>query len=334
MITFMIGDVTRNNAAAQIGDIIKEKDVIQTGSESFCDIKVGDSLIRVKQKTKVAMSTLLRSGGLDNTAIELDSGKILCKPKMLMKSETFMVRTRTAVAGVRGTQFTVETDANDTSRIKVFEGKVKVATRVRGLDNSMGKILEMAPDVTRDEKVVITKEDAEKAERAVSKIMKSEQGKGGEAMIDAVIKKAGEKLVVGRKKVEKFALKDFEKDNREIIEIKQKPVEVIKEISRAIEEEKEAPRPNGRLLVTRFEVYFIKNGKVEWEGKVVEEPVRQGDKLYVASGEYVYCASVDGPVLWRKQVPNQGKLQVREDVLVVPSDAGESKLDLRTGESR
>jgi len=101
MITFMIGDVTKNNAAVQIGDVIKEKDVIQTGAESFCDVKIGQSLIRVKQKTKVVLATLMRQGGIENTAVELDSGKMLCKPKKLIKSETFMVKTPTAVAGVR-----------------------------------------------------------------------------------------------------------------------------------------------------------------------------------------------------------------------------------------
>src|SRR4030042_56828 len=78
MITFMIGDVKKNSAAVQIGDIIKEKDILETGTDSFCDIKIGDSLIRIKQKTKVILSTLMRQTGLENTTMELDSGKMLC----------------------------------------------------------------------------------------------------------------------------------------------------------------------------------------------------------------------------------------------------------------
>jgi len=269
MITFMIGDVTKNNAAVQIGDVIKEKDVIQTGAESFCDVKIGQSLIRVKQKTKVVLATLMRQGGIENTAVELDSGKMLCKPKKLIKSETFMVKTPTAVAGVRGTQFTVEADQNGTSRIKVFEGSVKVAKRVRDLEASMPEVLSLAPDVTKEEKVVITKFDVEKTEKIVSSILKSEPAKNGDAARAAVIKKAGKDIVVSKKSIEKFAVRDFEKDNREIIEIKRKPVEVIREISKAVEEEKEEPLPNGRLLVTSFEVFFIKNGKIEWQGTVV-----------------------------------------------------------------
>lgn len=40
-IIFMIGEVTKNNAAAQIGDPVNERDMIQTGADSFCDIKIG-----------------------------------------------------------------------------------------------------------------------------------------------------------------------------------------------------------------------------------------------------------------------------------------------------
>ena len=332
MITFMIGDVKKNSAAVQIGDIIKEKDIIETGTDSFCDIKIGDSLIRIKQKTKVILSTLMRQTGLENTTMELDSGKMLCKPKKLLKSETFLVKTPTAVAGVRGTQFIVEADTNGTSRIKVFDGKVKVAQRIKELDTSIDKVLDMAPDVNKQEKVVITKEDVAKTEMVVSKIMKAESAKGTEAAVDEVIKKAGKNIVAGKKNIEKFAVRDFEKDNKEMIEVKQKPAEVIKEISRVIEKEKEEPKPNGRLLITRFEVYFIKNGTVEWEGKVVEEPIKQGDKLFIASGEYVFCASVDGPVIWRKQIANEGRLQVKENTLIVLAQGQETKLDLKTGE--
>jgi len=332
MITFMIGEVTKNSEAVQIGDVIQEKDVIQTGTDSFCDIKIGQSLIRVKQKTKVVLAALIRQGGMENTAIDLNSGKMLCKPKKLIKSETFMIKTPTAVAGVRGTQFTVEADANGTSRIKVFEGSVKVAKRVKELEESMPEILSIAPDLNREEKVVITRKDVEETEKIVQKIMKSESSKGGEAAKDAAIKKAGKDLTVSRKNIERFAVKDFERDNREIIGIQAKPAEVIRDISKAIEDEKEEPRPNGRLLITRFEVFFIQNGTVEWQGSLTEEPVKKGDRIFVASGEYVFCASVDGPVVWRKQMANEGKLLIRDNALVVSARGGETRLDLKTGE--
>jgi hypothetical protein len=333
-IIFMIGEVTKNNAAVQIGDPVHERDVIRTGADSFCDIKIGESLIRVKQNTRVLMSSLVRKGAAENISIDLGVGKLLCKPKKLLKSESFLIKTPTAIAGVRGTQFTVEADANSTSRIKVFEGHVKVAKRIRYLDPSISEVLKMAPEVNKDEKVIITKPEVEKTEKLVDWILDSEPAKSDEAAVRLVLKRAGGDIVAGKEDIKKFSVADYAKDNREIIAVKEKPVEVIRQIKKVIKIEKEAPKPQGRILITRYEVFFIKNGKVEWEGKVVEDPVKSNDRLYIASGDYVFCASVDGPVLWRKKLENEGRIRIVENKLVVETKGEEIRLDLNTGDRR
>ena len=129
-IVFSIGEVKRNGQLANIGDILNQNDIIETGSMSSCDIKIGDSMIRIKENSKAILAQLLRKDGLENTTLGLDVGKMICKPKKLLKNESFLVKTPTAVAGVRGTNFSVEADANKTTRIKVFDGKVAVVKRV------------------------------------------------------------------------------------------------------------------------------------------------------------------------------------------------------------
>ncbi len=331
MVSFIMGEVSRNNAPLQIGDILKEKDIIQTGDESFCDIKIGGSLIRIKQKTKLVFTALVHNEKGENTSMDLDSGKMLCKPKKLLKSESFMVKTPTAVAGVRGTQFTVEADANSTTRIKVFDGSVKVAKRVKSLEESMNKILEIAPDLQKDQKVVVTKDDVAKAEKKVDDIMKKDPDAKDRA-IDEVIKKAGDDVVVGKDEMKKFSVEDFNKDNKEIIDVRDRPVEDVKKLARYIRHEKREPRPNGRLLVTRFDVYYIRNGRVEWEGKVVEPPVKGMNRIYIAASGYVYCASQDGPVIWRKRMENDGRLEIRGNRLVVFVNGQAKVLNLTTGD--
>jgi hypothetical protein len=251
-----------------------------------------------------------------------------------LRSESFLIKTPTSVAGVRGTQFTVEADANGTSRIKVFEGRVKVVKRIKNFEGSVDKILNEAPEINPNEKVTITKQDIEKTEKLVNKIIEAESGRGEEAALDAVIRTAGSDIFAVKKDVRKFSVEDYAKDNKEIIDIKEKSPEVIKKINKAIKMEKEAPKPNGRLLVTRYEVYFIKDGRVEWEGAVVDEPVKVNDRLYIASGDYIFCSSIDGPVLWRKKLGNEGKLLIRNNRLVVPSQEGEIQLDLNSGEKQ
>ncbi len=328
MITFMIGDVKMNNKVVEIGDIIKEKDVIITAEDAFCDVKIGGSIIRVKEKSKVIVSNLLRSNNLESTELGLNVGKMLCKPKKLLKSESFVVKTPTAVAGVRGTKFTVEADIKKTTRIKVFDGKVKVAKRIKQLESSTEKVLEIAPVVAEEKKVIITEDEVKKVEKLAEKLIKE----GGAKEMAVVITKLKNDVVVSKASIKGFKIADFARENKEIIAIQPKPKTVIKQIIRVIQQEKEIPKPDGRLLVTRYEIYFIKNGKVLWEGTVIDNPIKMNGKIYIASGDYVFCASDDGPVLWRKKMNNDGKLKIEENALSVFSKGQTTKLDLETGE--
>ena len=76
-------------------------------------------------------------------------------------------------------------------------------------------------------------------------------------------------MVVSRKEVQAFKVEDFKDEKSELIAVEERPREVIRQIAAIVKMEKEKPKPDGRLLVTRYEIYFIKNGSVLWEGKVV-----------------------------------------------------------------
>lgn len=331
MITFMLGDVTRNSAAVVIGDIIQEKDIIETAAGSFCDIKIGGSIIRVKENTKLVVSTLLRNGEGEETTLGMDQGKMLCKPKKLLKSDKFVVKTPTAVAGVRGTQFIVEADAAKTTRIKVFDGKVRIAKRVRQLEDSTDRVLEVASDVGKEQKAIITAEEVAEAEKKVEQVLASEAGSGEDA-IQAVIDQAREEIVLQKEAIAAFDVEDFEEDNQEMIAVEEKPKEVVNQLARVVKQERKKPKPDGRLLITRYEIYFIKDGNVQWEGKVVQAPVEYNEKLYVASGEYIFCADKSGPVLWRKKIENTGEISIKDNTVVLKGKDTEHTLNAETGE--
>ena len=111
----------------------------------------------------------------------------------------------------------------------------------------------------------------------------------------------------------------------------ERPKEDLARIGHLIRQEKEKPVPEGRLLVTGYDIYFIKDGKIMWDGKVVNEAVKAGDKLYIASGEYVFCAQTDGPVLWKAKIENDGKLEVDGRKVKVVSGKKKIVLDSNTG---
>ena len=333
MVVFMIGDVKKNSVDVQIGDIIKENDTIITADNSFCDIKIGESIIRVKSLSNVKISTLFKNGDVENTTLGLDSGKMLCKPKKLLKDENFFVKTPTAVAGVRGTQFTVETDKALTTRIKVFTGEVKVAKRVKQLESSMEKVLSYAPVVQKEEKIVITADQVEKAEKVVEASLKKETAGAtpSDEVIDRVISETKGDVVIQNADIVKFDAKDFAKENKEMIDVVMKSREDLSKIGHILRLQREKPVPEGRLLVTRYDIYFIQDGKILWDGKVINEPVKAGDKLYIASGEYVFCAQNDGPVLWKAKIDNDGILEVAGNRIKVTSNGKRVTLDSVTG---
>jgi hypothetical protein len=332
IITFYIGDVKKNGADIEIGEAIKQNDRIITGVQSSCDVKIGESIIRIKENSKVLVAQILQQNAVENTTLGLDVGKILCKPKKLMKDESFLVKTPTAVAGVRGTKFTVETDSKKTTRIKVFDGKLKVIRRIEKLETSTDQLLEAAPAVEEKEKVVITEKQVQETEKKVDQILAREADKGIEMTVVQVVEDMKNDVVVSRKEMQTFKVEDFKEEKAEMIAVQVKPREVIQQIAKVVEMEKELPKPDGRLLVTRYDIYFIKNGKVLWEGKVVAPPVKVGDRIFIASGDYVYCASLDGPVVWRKNILNDGKVEVNEKSLLVYTGTGVKKLDLETGQ--
>jgi len=324
-ISFIIGDVKRNNEVAEIGDILKEKDMVITGNQSSCDIKIGKSIVRIKQKTRLELTKLMRKDNIEKITLGMDIGKMLCSTKKLLKSESFLIKTSTAVAGVRGTKFTVESDKRKTTRIKVFKGKVKVARRVKQLENKIEKILEIAPSVMKEQKVIITEKQVKETEKKVEKILKEEPEKNIEVALVKVVEKIKDDVIVKKKEIKNFKIDDFKKENDEIIAIEEKPKEVIKKIIKIVKQEKKKPKPDGTLMITRYEIYFIKNGKVIWEGKVINPPIKAKDTLYIASGDHVFCASMDGPVLWKKKIENDGKIKILGDKLQVNSQ-GETKM--------
>ena len=332
-IMFYIGDVKKNDKLVEIGDIILENDIITTGAQSSCDIKIGGSIIRVKEKSKIKLSELNRKDDIERTTVGLNVGKLLCKAKKLSKSESFLVKTPTAVAGVRGTKFTVEADLKKTSRIKVFDGKVKVVKRVKQLEDSIEKILDAAPVISDEEKVIVTEKEVEKAEKIVEKILDKEQKVTGnmEVAVVKVIENAKDDVVVSKKEIQKFKIEDFKEEQNEIIEVKEKPKEVIQQIRKIVELEKKEPVPEGRLLITRYEIHFIKDGRPVWEGRVINPPLEKDDKLYIASGDYVFCASLDGPVFWKRKIENEGKIEIKNDKLIVYTQDKTKDLDLITG---
>ena len=127
-VQFTLGDVkistsTGEKSAVQ-GDQLKTGDIIVTGKKSIVDLLFGNSgVMRVNENSKVTIDTVADKT-INDTVVNMEKGKVFLTLSKL-KGTGFKVKTPTAVAGVRGTSFTVVSDKNG-AKLSVVIGTVAV----------------------------------------------------------------------------------------------------------------------------------------------------------------------------------------------------------------
>lgn len=205
-VTFVFGKVffnrgTARNTPLRAGMTVTQSDVIRTvGKTSRCNLQSpGGSVFRLSGDTTLELAKLYRDNKLkhEKTGIALLTGKVLVRAKKLVGDEELKVRTKTAVAGVRGTQFIVAADSSGKTAIAVKEGRVRVARRIAvsapQLDKKQQQQLnktvedETAVDVASDSQVVIDEQENKQLKQQIEqKLQKALPGKGQKAAPVAV----------------------------------------------------------------------------------------------------------------------------------------------------
>ena len=150
VITFTSGDVKvvrdGKEVAAAIGMIVYEKDLIKTENGTVDLQTRTGSAVRVREMTSLTVSKIAGTDG-GNTQLNIDHGGMLANVKKASANEGFNVATPTAIAGVRGTTFSVEVDPFEkTSNVKVLDGKVAMSPRLVALESKTAD--EIAQDPT------------------------------------------------------------------------------------------------------------------------------------------------------------------------------------------
>lgn len=113
--------------AVHTGDILVEADRIETGADSVLDLAVSGHAIRIMGQSSASIAELRRNpdGSAKSVRMRLDKGGLLSVAGRLSGPDKFEVQTPTAIAGVRGTRFLVQTDEQGT-RVRLFQGSVMV----------------------------------------------------------------------------------------------------------------------------------------------------------------------------------------------------------------
>lgn len=118
---------------------LRKGDLIQTGPDSTLVFQIGEaSVIKIDSNTSVSFTALLEKG---ETMLQLDRGKVTSGIRHLSKGENFQIRTRTSIAAVRGTEFSVAS-TGDRSVVAVSTGSVGVRQVTAGTEAKDEKSIE------------------------------------------------------------------------------------------------------------------------------------------------------------------------------------------------
>ncbi len=151
VVSFYSGTATIQSIGGQprsiaIKEIVKDGDVIETGDKSSVVVQVGDELlVRFEENTKVVVTSITN---IAKREITLDKGKVLSSVTKLKKGNEYFVKTPTAVASVRGTQFLTDY-ADGKTVVAVGKGRVSVVKS----DTNEEKLVDLGNSVTVADKV-------------------------------------------------------------------------------------------------------------------------------------------------------------------------------------
>jgi len=129
-VTLLVGeaDVTRGTNAAQIlhvGDHVQARDVLRTKKDSMLEVTMGDgSRLTLAESSRLEVANYA-TGDQPDALLELTRGQLrsFVTDVFSSRSESFRVRTPTAVAGVQGTDFELRLEAQE-ARLLVYKGLV------------------------------------------------------------------------------------------------------------------------------------------------------------------------------------------------------------------
>jgi hypothetical protein len=120
----------KRTVKAGTGLLLFEGDIIYTKKDSFVDLFVNETAVRVRENTVFIITRLRKdSNSRVNAAFFLKKGSSFFNiSKKLRKGSSFNVQTRTLLASVRGTEFLV-TDDSGRSSVLVAHGKVAAVVK-------------------------------------------------------------------------------------------------------------------------------------------------------------------------------------------------------------
>lgn len=128
-ITSVSGTVEVNGKAASKNQSLAKGQTVTTGSGSRADIQLDNgTVMRLGADSKLKITELVLEGRASSTSTDLEKGSASMQVTRLNRGSSFSVSTVSAVAGVRGTYFYINSDDKSKDvNIACYSGKVVVS---------------------------------------------------------------------------------------------------------------------------------------------------------------------------------------------------------------
>jgi len=314
VVTYISGDVSVDRGSGwevlDVDDYVDLEDRLKTEPVSFCELQFTDfGIIRIQEDTEVAIADVYLVEEQNRVKVKLEEGKLLCKVRKLGKGDEFQVRTSTALAGVRGTEFMVEAKKDESVHFAVKEGAVSVvplsvADKIEEIRENLKT--ETAKDILDEVNVpeIIVTEDKEVTVRQEEVQQAAEEFEPVSKVIENKIKKIDEKARVveaKERKIESLGEGAKERDIRDVREMKEDIVSLKQEVISTTTEKAE----------TAQEVFQKPKPVSEPSVKVLDEIKKMETK------EFVIAAKAKEKEEVREKKPAYTKLTIKTE----PKDA-------------
>ena len=143
LVNFVAGQVfisgpSGKEVQAKPGDPLASKMSVRTvGETSLCEIYFDNTAVKVSGNSVLAVDTILYGKGMtESTGLVLKKGESFVTTPKLLKNSSFTMKTSTAVAAVRGTEFFVSA-AHTSTKVSCLSGKVEVAGKNGTADSAV-----------------------------------------------------------------------------------------------------------------------------------------------------------------------------------------------------
>ncbi|TGL19028.1 lipoprotein LipL45 [Leptospira yanagawae] len=338
VVVFAVGDSKIQHAdqteeKAQLGALLKTGDNVVTGDNGKVDIQFADgSSIRISPKSAIDFAKLSQdNAGTTDTQIALVSGKVFAKVNKAKKEDNFTVVTPTAIAGVRGTSFIVESADGKPAKVKVVEGAVAFAPRVPALEKlseeeiSKNADLKKLQDSLAKAEVILEKDQASTQSAKSAELAKSADIQSLD--LSKAFKTAEkEKLVVENAKL----TKNEEQEIKTIVTVDKQTAQEIVKLSESAQTDKLDDLKKQEIDAKRQSIEKDVAKRQEEEKKKFEETLASQPKEFKSKKDIInYYERIEKIVLTDGKTVIIGAIINQENgQLIVHTENGVKKIDM------